>query len=63
MYLPQTPDEVIDRWMEEVKAVALKITDTVEETRKTDPDPERTAAHRVNIILKEWHMKGMNMGY
>lgn len=63
MYRPETVDEVTDKFMEEVRGVVLKMGNVIEETRKSDPDPERTAAHRCNLILKEWHMNGLNMGY
>jgi len=59
----ETPDEITDIFMEEVRKLVRKMGDTIDETRKTDPDPERTAAHRVNLLIKEWHMKGLNMGY
>lgn len=58
-----TVDEITNKFMAEVKKLVTEMGNTIEETRKTDPDPERTAAHRVNLLIKEWHMHGLNMGY
>lgn len=56
-------DPLIDGFLDSIKNITVQIREMAEWVDENDPDPERTKAHKLDKMLRQWFGTGGGLGY